>query len=156
MWGSGAFANMSENHTYILESTLQSVRRAGALAERFAAEAGFQGVEVANIGLAVHEAVTNAVLHGSGNDPTRNVELIFALGPSALEVAVRDQGQGFDPSRIPDPRSPENLLKPAGRGIFVMRALMDEVRFRNLQPGTEVSLLKRVRSLAAQPKKKMT
>lgn len=57
---------------------------------------------------------------------------------------MRDEGKGLDPEEIPDPLAPENLLKQSGRGIFLIRAFMDEVRFRNMEPGTEVTLIKKL------------
>jgi serine/threonine-protein kinase RsbW len=60
-------------------------------------------------------------------------------------VSVRDEGKGLDPGSVPDPLAPENLLKQSGRGIFLIRAFMDEVRFRSMDPGTEITLIKRVR-----------
>ena len=61
-----------------------------------------------------------------------------------LVIRIADQGKGLDASNIPDPLAPENLLKQSGRGIFLMRAFMDEVRFRTLDPGSEVTLIKKV------------
>jgi serine/threonine-protein kinase RsbW len=62
-----------------------------------------------------------------------------------LTITVRDQGSGLDAKRIPDPLAPENLLKSSGRGIFLIRAFMDEVRFSDLSPGTEITMTKFVR-----------
>ena len=62
-----------------------------------------------------------------------NVELAARAG--GLDVRVRDEGPGFDPTRVPDPLAPENLSKSGGRGIFLMRMLMDEVAFRCLPDG---------------------
>jgi serine/threonine-protein kinase RsbW len=72
------------------------------------------------------------------------MKLVFEKTPDALVITVADQGQGLDPSKIPDPLAPENLLKTSGRGIFLIRSFMDEVQFRTLQPGTEIKLIKHV------------
>ena len=61
-----------------------------------------------------------------------------------LTVTIRDEGKGLQNDDIPDPLAPENLLKQSGRGIFLIRAFMDEVRFRNMEPGTEITLIKRL------------
>jgi serine/threonine-protein kinase RsbW len=102
--------------------------------------------------VAIRESVINAIKHGNRNDESKLVFVDFdttdARDGAALEIRVRDQGEGFDPTTLPDPLAPENLLKTSGRGIFLMRAFMDEVRFRGLEPGTEVTMLKR-RSNAA-------
>jgi serine/threonine-protein kinase RsbW len=68
---------------------------------------------------------------------------------SRLVITVIDEGRGLDPHTVPDPLAPENLLKQSGRGIFLMRAFMDDVRIRNLEPGTEVTLVKNVGGPAA-------
>ena len=59
-------------------------------------------------------------------------------------VSIRDEGKGLNPEEVPDPLAPDNLLKQSGRGIFLIRAFMDEVKFRNMNPGTEVTLIKHV------------
>ena len=87
---------------------------------------------------------TNAIQHGSRGDPVRPVEVDFSLWPDRIEVAVRDRGPGFDPSLVGgDVTSPEHLLDSRGRGIFIMRACMDEVDFRFDAAGTTCLLVKR-------------
>src|SRR4030095_5575818 len=79
--------------------------------------------------MAVREAVTNAMVHGNQEDETKSVEVIFNCQDNVLEIEVRDQGEGFDPTGVPDPTDPANLLKTSGRGIFLMRSFMDEVEW---------------------------
>ena len=69
----------------------------------------------------------------------------FDTTASTLTVAVRDEGPGLDPATLPDPLAPENLLKQSGRGIFLIRAFMDEIHIRPLSPGTEITMIKFVR-----------
>ena len=88
------------------------------------------------------EAAVNAVLHGNKQNPNKQVHATFTLTSQNLTIQVADEGEGFDPSSVPDPLSPEGLLKPSGRGIFLMRAIMDEVHFRQLSPGAEITLVK--------------
>jgi serine/threonine-protein kinase RsbW len=129
---------------YTLDSTLDSVNKAEETAGRIASGAGFQDDDVMQISMAVREAAINAVLHGNAYDPQKKMKLVFEKTPDALVITVADQGQGLDPSKIPDPLAPENLLKTSGRGIFLIRSFMDEVQFRTLQPGTEIKLIKHV------------
>jgi serine/threonine-protein kinase RsbW len=104
------------------------------------------------IGLAVREAVANAIKHGNGADPAKQVEVEVRLDGQDVEVSVRDEGEGFDPSTVADPLAPENLLRPGGRGIFYMRSLMDRVEYRfGADGGTEVVLRKRIKG-AGQPR----
>jgi serine/threonine-protein kinase RsbW len=72
------------------------------------------------------------------------VSVSFENTGNELVITVQDQGVGLDPDTVADPLAPENLLKQSGRGIFLIRAFMDEVRFRRLEPGTEITLIKRV------------
>jgi serine/threonine-protein kinase RsbW len=83
-----------------------------------------------NIMIAVTEAVNNAIKHGNGNDKGKNVHLSLALDDSMIKFTVKDEGPGFNYDNLPDPTSPENLEKPGGRGIFLMRHLSDEVEFK--------------------------
>jgi serine/threonine-protein kinase RsbW len=84
----------------------------------------------ASIELAVHEALVNAVLHGNHEDPSKRVDVVCLCSiDGEVLLTIRDQGQGFDTSAIPDPTAPENQLSAHGRGIYLMRASMDEVHF---------------------------
>jgi serine/threonine-protein kinase RsbW len=131
--------------SYTLESTLASVNKAEQSALELAAKSGFDEDECGRISMAVREATVNAVLHGNHYDPAKRVTVSFEVTPSALTVAVRDEGSGLDPASVPDPLAPENLLKQSGRGIFLIRAFMDEIHFRSLSPGTEITMVKFVR-----------
>lgn len=96
------------------------------------------------VSISVVEAGTNAIQHGCPNGTRCEVHLCFMVAEDALTITVRDQGKGFNPDRLPDPTSSENLLRERGRGIFIMRQMMDEVAFR-FDRGTEVRLVKRRR-----------
>jgi|SRR5690606_30292137 serine/threonine-protein kinase RsbW len=83
-----------------------------------------------NILVALTEAVNNAIHHGNRLDPTKSVHLGYRKRDDGmLEFLVQDEGPGFDYANLPDPTDPENLEKPHGRGVFLMRALADEVEF---------------------------
>jgi serine/threonine-protein kinase RsbW len=84
-----------------------------------------------NIMIAVTESVNNAIMHGNKNDRTKNVTLILSLNNNIINFKIIDEGLGFDFQNLPDPTSPENLDKPSGRGIFLMKHLSDEVNFSN-------------------------
>lgn len=83
------------------------------------------------IELTVNEATTNAIMHGNQMDPSKKVIIDSKRINSVLEVSVEDQGTGFDPSNLPDPTDEINLLNSGGRGIFIIRAYADAVRFEN-------------------------
>lgn len=82
-----------------------------------------------NIMIAVTESVNNAIMHGNKNDRTKNVTLSLSLNQNIINFKIRDEGLGFDFQNLPDPTSPENLDKPSGRGVFLMKHLSDEVNF---------------------------
>jgi len=127
---------------YTLESTLDSVNLVEQTAYGFAQSAGFPEDDLSNISLAAREAAINAVMHGNQQDPAKKVEFSMELTPAALILRIADQGPGFDPSTLPDPSAPENILRNCGRGIFLIRAFMDELNFKSLSPGTELELVK--------------
>jgi serine/threonine-protein kinase RsbW len=122
------------------ESTLDRIE---ALAVRLARFGGLDPDGAHFLGVALREAIVNALHHGRG---AAWVALRLARR-GVLVMTVRDRGPGFDPSRLPDPRAPENVVKGCGRGIFYMRRFTDRVSFSfPRQGGAVVRLEKRVRS----------
>lgn len=109
---------------------------------------GFAEEEAHWISLSVRESVINAIKHGNKLDSDKAVDVKFVISEEEIIIYVRDYGEGFDPTRIPDPLDPTNLLNPNGRGIFYMRTFMDEVDFSNHpQGGTIVKMLKKKATL---------
>lgn len=94
-----------------------------------------------NFRVGLSEALANAILYGNADDPDTRVRVELRVETERIRVRVTDQGGGFDPAAVPDPTLPENIAKPAGRGIFLMRALMDEVTFN--ASGNSVTLVLR-------------
>jgi len=130
-----------------LESDLNRVEVVEELARRVSTTAGFDEDDQHKIEMAVHESVINAIWHGNKNDPSKQVWLRFQIFDDRLEIQVRDQGIGFDPSSVANPLKEENLLNVSGRGIFLIRTFMDEYRVKKLEgQGTEVTLVKRLNS----------
>ncbi len=84
-----------------------------------------------NIMIAVTESVNNAIKHGNQQNKTKNVHISLSLNENVLRFRVQDEGIGFDHHNLPDPTSPENINKPSGRGIFLMKHLSDEVNFHD-------------------------
>lgn len=125
-----------------LESTIASIHAVEETALEWARSAGFSLDIASHLSLVAGEATANAVMHGNRYDPAKRITATFEISDSALTIKVADQGEGVDPESIPDPLAPENLLRSSGRGVFLMRAFMDEVHFRRLDPGTEISLIK--------------
>lgn len=127
-----------------LKSSMESVSQAEAAVIEFARKIGYREPQLEQIGLAVIEAVANAILHGNRCDAKKKVHVTAALGKKGLVVSVQDEGEGFDADALPDPLSPDAILKDCGRGVFLVRACMDEVAVRRKAPrGTEIKMIKR-------------
>jgi serine/threonine-protein kinase RsbW len=121
---------------------MESVSEVEEAADHLATEAGLDEDQRFHIGMAVREAAINAVLHGNEYDPTRQIDVSLENTGKDLVFVIADQGHGFNPEKVADPLAAENLLRGTGRGIFLIRSLMDEVHFRQLHPGTELTLIK--------------
>jgi len=87
------------------------------------------------------EAVNNGILHGNKANPNKLVQVTCIVDEKELIFRVHDEGKGFKPEDVPDPLEEKNLLKTSGRGIFLMRSLMDKVSFKVTRKGTEVELV---------------
>ncbi len=128
-----------------LETLLESVDLAESIVMRVAGAAGFGDEDCHKIGMSVREAVINAYNYGNKGDRSRKVRLKVELVGDKLVVHVLDEGPGFDPSAVPDPLAEENLLRTSGRGLFLMRAFMDEfVVQRGPNGGAELVMTKRL------------
>ncbi len=84
-----------------------------------------------NIRVALCEALANAILYGNRSDRSKLVHLVARYGRETVEIHVTDEGAGFDPDAVPDPPLPENIARVDGRGVFLIRRLMDEVRYND-------------------------
>jgi serine/threonine-protein kinase RsbW len=82
-----------------------------------------------DVEIALREALANAIIHGNHEDPGKHVHVHCRCEPREISIAVKDEGRGFDADAIADPTAPENHGSIHGRGIYLMKALMDEVRF---------------------------
>ena len=133
----------SESVERILESKLDSVDEAEELAVEMAEKAGFEEDDLHKIAMSVRETMVNAVVHGNRYNAHKKVYVTVSNGPGRLEIKIVDQGEGFELEAVPDPLSENNLLRTSGRGIFLMKACMDEVEVKRGDPvGTEVTLVK--------------
>jgi serine/threonine-protein kinase RsbW len=137
-------APKTSRRSFTLASTMDSVSEIESAADKLAEEAGLNEDERFHVTMAVREAAVNAVLHGNDYDPSKQIAFRLENTGSALVFTISDQGKGLDPNALPDPLAPENLLRGTGRGIFLIRSFMDEVHFRQLHPGTELTLVKRL------------
>jgi len=126
-----------------LDSSLDSVDKAEEEVLRIAESHGFGEEDLQKIGMAVRESMVNAVLHGNQYDPEKKAGVKVEMYNGGLAITITDEGAGFELVDVPDPLAQENLLRHSGRGIFLIRAFMDELQVRRLVPrGTEVRMVK--------------
>jgi serine/threonine-protein kinase RsbW len=92
--------------------------------------------------VAVTEAVNNGMIHGNKNDKTKHVTITCSLHKKLLTVTITDEGAGFAPEALPNPLHDENLLRAGGRGVFLMKTLMESVTFN--EAGNQVTMKLRV------------
>ncbi len=101
---------------------------------------GFSPRDVFGVRLALEEALVNAIKHGNRMDPDKSVQIDWALSDAGVRVVIEDEGEGFDVTDVPDPTDDENLDKPGGRGIMLMRSFMSLVEYN--ESGNRLTLEK--------------
>lgn len=126
-----------------MASRYENIDLAQAALAQVCREVGIDGDEEHWIGIALREAVANAIKHGNRQDRAKRVFLSFAAEGSVLTIVVADEGEGFDPGRLADPLAPENQMKTSGRGIFYMKTFMDDVTFARGESGGTILTMKR-------------
>jgi serine/threonine-protein kinase RsbW len=136
-------APMTETIELSIDSKLEFLDLVGSVTKSVLAKMGYDEEDAGWIELAVHEAVINAIKHGNKHAPDKQVDVKFDIELEKLVISIKDDGEGFDPSALPDPLDPSNLLNPSGRGIFYMRTFMDDVEYStHPEGGTLVRMTK--------------
>jgi serine/threonine-protein kinase RsbW len=134
---------MASDFVFDIPNDLTSIEEAVDLVVRRCPQCGDDPRKLRlNLRVGLSEALANAMLYGNARDPSKRVRVEVAFQGSTITARVTDEGSGFDPSCIPDPTSPSNLMKAEGRGLFLMRKLLDEVYFNDL--GNSVTLVLRL------------
>ncbi|HYV38647.1 MAG TPA: ATP-binding protein [Gemmataceae bacterium] len=100
----------------------------------------FEDRDIFSIKLALEEALVNAIKHGNQMDRRKKVHITYRVSSQVFEIGISDEGKGFDPEDVPDPMAPENLERPSGRGLLLMRHYMTEVVYH--PPGNRLSMSK--------------
>ena len=121
----------TEKQTYTLQivSQPESINLVEKLIDEIKTEYNIQEECYGNMLVAVTEAVNNAIQHGNKYDPEKMVHIAYEIEPDQIAFTVTDEGQGFDYLNLPDPTDPENIEKPTGRGVFLMKHLADQIIF---------------------------
>lgn len=114
---------------YMLPSDLSALNDLEAMLEKIYVETQLPEEKLPNFLVAIIEAASNAIIHGNRQDRSKSVEIQILKLPDKIQVCVRDEGEGFDYTNLPNPVEEDFLLKESGRGIFLMRHLADDVQF---------------------------
>ena len=125
----------------VIESDLNQARKLEERLLREVPRCGFSDTEVFAVKLALEECFINAIRHGNKFDPKKTVHIDWKIDEKQVDFTIRDEGDGFFPGDVPDPTTDENLENPCGRGIMLIRAYMDEVKFN--ERGNQIHVIKR-------------
>jgi serine/threonine-protein kinase RsbW len=128
-----------ERKTHALEGLLHAIAQSGVVTK---------DSELNALRLALDEALVNAIMHGNQYDANKSVQVSAHRSPTALTVIVSDQGAGFKEEDLPDPDAPENMLEESGRGVILIRGVMDEISY--WRGGTTLVMMKRYPKSGAQ------
>ena len=138
-----AFKIVRKNNQIEIPSTLDHLSQVDEFIEKKLKKIGIKKNQLTDIAISVSEAVTNAVVHGNKNDLSKKVKIKLKIDSSCVEVTVEDEGGGFDPGSVQSPVEEENLLKEVGRGVFILKSLMDKVDIiYGPKKGTRVKMVK--------------
>jgi len=126
-----------------LASRYENLELAEAVLVHVCRQRGIEGENEHWIGVALREALANAIKHGNRGNPDKRVFLSIAGDGDELKIVVGDEGEGFEPDVLADPLAPENQLKTSGRGIFYMKTFMDDIAFSRGEAGGTVLTMRK-------------
>jgi serine/threonine-protein kinase RsbW len=126
------------SHEIIISSDPAEARRVQDMIENALLAQAYEEREVFSIKLALEEALVNAIKHGNQMDRSKQVRIHYHVRSDRFDIAIVDEGKGFDPEDVPDPMAVENLERPCGRGLLLMRHYMTEVTFH--APGNRLTM----------------
>lgn len=129
----------------IIPSSTDHLADVDRLLEEKFTDAGIDQSIMTDIAISVSELVNNAIIHGNGSDISKTVEVKFSITSNELRVIITDQGVGFDVEAVDNPVDDENLLKEVGRGIFIVKNFVDDLKVSRTQSGgTRVEIIKKL------------
>jgi serine/threonine-protein kinase RsbW len=133
-----------ENGHYSIqfESSIENLEKVEAVTARISKELLFSESDVDDISISITELFNNAIHHGNQNNFKKKIHVTYDVTPSAIRVSVRDEGKGFSLQDLKNPLAPENLLAESGRGIYLVKELMDKVEINTSSNGTEIIIHK--------------
>ena len=131
-----------KKYQLVISSEIENIEKVESFTEKISKLLNFSEDERDRIAIAVTEAVNNAIIHGNKLDPRKSVSIDISAVRGGIQIVVKDEGEGFDLDAVPNPLAPENLLKESGRGIFILKSLMDKVQYDFSRGGTQVTMIK--------------
>jgi serine/threonine-protein kinase RsbW len=135
-------ASTGNKKTFAFPSSIDYLEKVESLSVKIAREAGFNESTIDDLSISLTELVNNAIHHGNNDDITKNVTVTFDLDHKKLSITIKDEGPGFNPEQLKNPLDPENLLADSGRGLYLVKALMDDLTFNITETGTEITITK--------------
>ncbi len=130
--------NILDQEKLVIPSDVNQLPRIEDLSQHISEKAALNKEKSENLAIVLTELVNNAILHGNKKEIGKKVTIIVIYFSNRVQITVKDEGTGFDPSHLNDPRDPENLWKETGRGIFLVKHLIDEVQFHSTPEGMEI------------------
>jgi len=127
-----------EREILVISSKSDELSKVEKLANRVSQKVTLSEEKSDNLAIVITELVNNAILHGNKSQPHKSVTITVTYYRDHITVAVKDEGNGFDPAQLRDPRDPENIWRENGRGIFLVRHLVDDVQFKPSSGGMEI------------------
>ena len=131
-------------HQLIIPSSLDQLEKIEQAIEVVGKEWGLVEDDRDNLAIAVTELANNAIIHGNKLNYSKSVTISFYYADGNVRIYVKDCGGGFDPAHLDNPLAPENILKESGRGIFILKSIVDKVDFFINSNGTEVRISKTI------------
>lgn len=140
-----------DSHSVVLQSSPSAIDKTCKWILARLKTNNFSPEDIFSVHLALQEAFLNAIIHGNKMDPEKPVKIDYSVGPGEVRISMTDEGKGFDPNSVPDPRRPENLYKTNGRGLLLMRTYMSVVEFN--RQGNRVNMIKYKQNPPSTPNK---
>jgi serine/threonine-protein kinase RsbW len=131
---------MAAEATITIPSDLAEARRVQTVIEEALQASTYSEHDIFSIKLALEEALVNAIKHGNQMDPDKQVTVSYSVTIDKFDIRITDEGNGFNPEDVPDPTAPENLERPCGRGLLLIRGFMTEVTYHGR--GNSVTMTK--------------
>ncbi len=135
-----------KEYNLTIPSKLEKLIEVETFAEKISTASGLSKDQSNNIAIAITEAVGNAIVHGNQKNPKKKVIIRFRVWQKKITIEVKDEGKGFNPDKLLNPLKPENIMKESGRGIFILKSLMDSVSFDFSPKGSTIRMTLKIRN----------